>query len=1017
MARTIDPAVQTLLEATLAGTEVVVVLEIFWSDRSDLSIQTFPAPAGATERIWYSDRPIAGVPEVKSNILEFSAVDAAVQVTRGGQSKSVRAKIDDTDGGEVKAIYDANDMHKTPVRVWFWVEGTDFATKKFPIFLGHMNTPIIWDEGERTFEFQIVNRIEDSEVGLSLEEGAFDALPEDLIGKTLPLCFGTTLNVPALKIVPTISGLLQNGIGIKDFTLGNRIILAEKITCPSTPIGYKCSGGYPLVTCVIASETDQSCLQSRCLEIEFLKLSLTEQSAFEFGTIVIFNGERFPQGITLTININGGLFKGEFKGTNTDPINVFSITSRQHPDFNPATGSVFLDPVQAALDSKCPGDNFIAQDSNFTDTVHGSIWTGMRKSRIEWENYRAAARASFFWAQGGSTVTVEDLREIIYVANIVPSTIHSVKALRTLNGNEFLLTVPDDFFEVRQTDYNGYNVMEIVFQRPLSAEDIDAGGGWTDSIYITQTSTVGPNTVDILEFIINTYTDYAIDSASFDDVKTKLEVYPMHFPLLTRPGLLSILQAVARQARCALWQRDDTFFIKYLSETPTPVATITESDILRTSPDVGGRGTLTIELTPTEDLITKQTAEWKKDYGPFTQEKNRLILRNNATREKYGSHAATTDYFTYAHLDLVRKSATFWMIRESNSWKRIVLQVPLKYTLLEPFDAVTLDLPDVASVPVLGVVERAVLDSAGKHINLEVWTPVRSGEMTPYDFAFPAGISENALFPTLVARDKNLAGSGTDPNFSVITPPGHPLTPDRTGVFSGFSLSCNGNPVSKFTGAITSGECRQDHGDRNPSDINDIKPGVDVPADSTGGVSGSTSPISQGDGTRTGSRNWQSSLQKDKIEGDAGRAREVAEGGGTGDSAGSGDNDDDVTKTMTQDDFDNLPNPADIEGFKCVVTMSGFPTKDTFGGIPTRHGCIPDGPSFFETYAFDSSDGATEFCSQFTGRPSCGGLPPCNTCILACAIVCTGDPAKGGDGDMTGYDSGTNTNPPTALGG
>lgn len=1015
MAREIDPAVQALLEATLAGTEIIVVLEIFWTDRSDLSIQTFPAPASATPRTWYADRDIAGAPEVVSNILTFSSVDAAVQVSQGGQSKSVKATLDDTDG-TVKAIYNENDIHKTPVRVWFWVEGTDFATKKFPIFLGQINTPIVWNEGKRTFDFQIVNRIEDAEVGLSLEEGEFDALPEELIGKTLPLCFGTTINVPALKVVPTISGVLQNGVGIKDFTLGGRIALADLITCPQTPIGYKCHGAYPLVTCVIAYEQDQNCLQARCLELEYLQLSLTEQSAFEFGTITIFNGERFPQGIELTLNINGGLFTGEFKGTNTDPINVFSIQSRQHPDYDPATGSVFKDPVQNALDSACPGSNFQAADSNFTDTIHGPQWTGMRDSRISWENFRNAAKANFFWAQGGSTVTVEDLREIIYVANIVPSTIHSVKALRTLNGNDFLLTVPDDFYEVRQTDYNGYDVMEIVFQRPLSSEDIDTGGGWNDTIYITQTSSVGPNTVAILEWIIETYTDYAIDSTSFDDVRAKIEVYPMDFPLLTRPGLLAILQKISRQARCALWQRDDTFFIKYLPEVPTPVAILNESDILRDNPEAGGRGTLKIELTDTENLITKQTAEWKKDYGPFTQEKNRLILRHNAARQKYGTHDATTFYFTFAHLDLVKKSATFWMIRESNSWKRLVLQVPLKYTLLEPFDAVTVNLPDVATGSFLGIVERAVLDSAGKHIDLELWTPIRSGEMTPYDFAFPAGISEHALFPTLEARDAGLAGSGTDPNFSVITPPGHPLTPDRTGVFSGFSLSCNGDPVSRLTGAITPGECRQDHGDRHPSDIDDTKPTVSVPTDSTGGVSGSSSPVTNGSGTRSGSRNWQLTLQQDKIEGDAGRAREIAEGGGTGDSAGSGDNADPVESTLTQEDLNALPDPDDIEAFHCTVTVTAFKTKSSFTGVPTTERCIPDGPTFEETYAFDSAQGASDFCGQFTGRPSCGGLPSCDTCINACAIACSGTGSEG-DGNLIGYNSGTNTGFGVILGG
>ncbi len=163
MARTIDSAVQTLLE-TNYGQEIIVVLEIFWTNRQDVSIQTFPPPAGATERMWYADREIAGAPEVKSNILEISEVDAAVQVSQGGQSKSVKVKLDDTDGS-MKAIFDVNDMHKKPVRVWFHVVGTDFATKKFPIFLGQINTPVRWSEGERSFEFEIVNRIEDVEVG------------------------------------------------------------------------------------------------------------------------------------------------------------------------------------------------------------------------------------------------------------------------------------------------------------------------------------------------------------------------------------------------------------------------------------------------------------------------------------------------------------------------------------------------------------------------------------------------------------------------------------------------------------------------------------------------------------------------------------------------------------------------------------------------------------------------------------------------------------------------------------
>lgn len=1045
MARTIDSTVQALLDAPLAGTEIVVVLEVFWTNRSDTSIQTFPPPSSAVERIWYADRTIPNYPEVKSKILDLGNVDAAVQVTQGGQSKSVAVTLDDTDG-ELKELFDNNDMHKTPVRVWFYVMGTDFATKKFPVFLGQINTPVVWDEGKRTLAFSIVNRIEDAEVGFSAEEGEFPALPEELIGKPWPLCFGTVTNVPALKAVPTYSGILANGVGIKDFTLGNRIQLAESITCPRTPVGFKCSGSQGLastLTCDIAFEDDQNCLQQRCIEIEVLKLQLQEQSQYEYSQITIFGGEKMPQGWNtgtattggpgtgnpvrstlpktgrlnkLTLNIGGGLFTGYFDGTPETPSNVFVIQSRQHPRYDPSTGGVLQDPVGQIIDSKCPASDFAGQDqdSDFTDTFAGPVWTGLRSSRLSWEAYRNAKSADFFWAPGGSTVTIENLREIVYVANILPSTVHSVKAKRFLNGNEWLLSVPTEFYEVRQTDYIGYQVVEIVFQRPLSAESKDTGGGWTDEIYVTLTSSVGPNPVDILEWFITTYTNFAIDSTSFTDVKTKIDNYPMHFPLLRRPNLLNILQELARKARCALWQRDDTFFIKYLSEEPTPVAMIEYDDIVKDNPDDNGRALFKMELTKTEDIVTKHTAKWRKDYSPFVETDNTLILRHNVN--KYGTHAAEEDYFPYVHLDLVRKSATFWLIRTANTWKRLRLSTSLAYTLLEPFDAVTLRLADLARdangdpIDVIGIVERAVLDSDGKVINLDIWTPVRAGELTPYDFAFPAQISENALFPTLDARANGEAGSGTAPNFTTIAPPGHPLRVDQTGIFSGFSLGCNGEGVT----SLTPGECRQDHGDRKPSDVNDVKPNVDVDTDDqTSDVSGSTSPVSNGAGYGTGSTQWLINEREKKTEGDAGRGREVAEGGGTGTSPNSGDSGQPIEVPLDQDFLDDLPDADEVDApFKCVVVIAAFDTQED-GGV-----CTPLTATIrIEKYAYDSTEAANTLCGNLSGRSSCSGKPPCNTCVSSCTVTCTGDPAQAGDGNLIGFSTNNPGTNATILGG
>ena len=803
--------------ATTHGTEPIIVIQVEWRD--------------ALTSKFYADKTNANV---KGKILSISGLDEVVQVSGGGQSQQVTIVLDDTDF-EIKTIFDNNDVHKKSVRIFQWFQGLSFADK-FLIFKGQINSPIEWDEGQRTFTFTVINRIEDVEVGFSAEEGQFVSLPEDLIGRPWPLVFGTVINVPALKAVPATSGVLGAGIGIKDFTLSKRLTFANAITCPQTPIGFKCAGFMPTV-CVIAYEPDGSCIQAKCTEIERITRSLSEQKAYEYPSVTIFGGKRFQQGTTITLNINGGLFTGKFDGTAETPSDTFLVTSRFHPR-NDGTGKVIQDPTEQEIATTCEGqldpDNL---PTDFTPSAFGDLYTGIATSKRSWDAYRAIEPAGFFWAGGGTTVTLNTNNEITYIANILPSTILRVAAWRTVNGNRYLLTVPDEFFEIRQTDYNGYDVMEIVFQRSLTLESKETGGGWEDEIYVTLTSSVGPNTVDIIRWFIETYTTYSIDEDSFDEVRELIDNYPMHFPLLQRKNLLTVLQELAKFARCAIWMKDDTFFIRYLSAEPETVDTITEDDVLKES--------LAIVLTPTEDVTTKYNAKWQSDYSLVTQ--NTLILRHNVI--KYGTQEKTEQYYPYNILDLVRKSATFWLIRLANTWKRVKISTPLTKLNLEAFDAVTLDLPQVADVPITAIVEKAVYNSETKSIDFELWTPVKSGTMMPYDLAFPANIEENVLFPTIDERQAKFGGSGTEPNFSVIAPPNHPLVINIGPVITGFSLRCNGDTLT--TADVNNpGECRQDHGDKKPSDENDEKPEPPTQADNTGDINVGSSPVTK-DGTST----------------------------------------------------------------------------------------------------------------------------------------------------------------------
>lgn len=942
--------------ATKKGTEPLIVLAVNWG--------------GVLAEKLYADKayPALGI---EGRILEVSGLDESIVVSGGGNSQEISVTLDDTDGA-LKAIFDSTDVHKKAVRVYQWFDGLDYADK-FLIFKGQINSTVAWNEGERKLSFTIINRIEDVEVGFSAEEGQFISLPEDLIGKPWPLCFGTCINVPALKAIPATSGTLAKGVGIKDFTLKRRQGLAEKITCPQTPKGFKCSGtagSVGGVVCNIAYETDGSCVQARCTEIEKLKLMAKEQGSYEYGSFTVFGGEKFQQDRVITLNINGGKFTGKMHG------NVFSVTNRRHPK-DDGTGHVIIEAGANTLKTKCEG-NTTTDPTNYQDSVFGPLYTGIKASQDSWKKYRDEPSADFFWAQGGSAVTLDNA-EILYIANILPSTILRVAAYRTINGNRFLLTVPSTYYAIRQTDYTGYQVMELAFSKPLSQQNQADGGGWEDDIYITLTSSVGPNTVDIIQWFISTYTAFTVDATSFAAVRTKVDKYSQHFPLLSRKNLITTLQEIATQARCALWQKDDVFFIKYLAETPTTVDTITENDILP--------GTLEISLTRTEDLVTKYVAKWTKDHA--ITKPNTLILRHNVIL--YGTQDQTYDYYTFNILDNVRKTATYWLIRKSITWKLLKFSTPLTKLNLEAFDAVLVTLPDLGDGDIICIVNKAVYDSKDNQINFELWTPVPSGTRKPYNFAFPADVDEQALFPSIEERNAGQAGSGKEPNFSVISPPSHALSLDIGPVITGFGLTCNGDaqPVG-FGVASSSGQCRQDHGDKKPSDTGDVKKTPDTTADDTGGTSTGTSPVSNGQGSGDWSiRQFQADQAKqantnaNNAQAQAQRAQDAASGKG---HPGSDDKPKPPAPGDLKDHLDRLPKPEDVdpEENPCQVIV----TTSYFNRVQAGSHCIPVGgmDNVVEHYVFNDCAAAKAMAESVRSMGDCGNTPPCMAPCTAATV-------------------------------
>ena len=154
-----------------------------------------------------------------------------------------------------------------------------------------------------------------------------------------------------------------------------------------------------------------------------------------------------------------------------------------------------------------------------------------------------------------------------------------VKAYQTVNGQRCDV-VPPSWYTVETVQYGSITAVQVVLNQRLSLvvyQDLNTNWitGWSDQIYVTFQSSIGPNIVDILEYLIENYTDLTWDATSFNHCRTKLAPFPANFPLLDRKNVLQVLKDIAFQCRCAVWIENEVVYLTYLPEPPTPVDTIT----------------------------------------------------------------------------------------------------------------------------------------------------------------------------------------------------------------------------------------------------------------------------------------------------------------------------------------------------------------------------------------------------------------------------------------------------------
>ena len=958
---------KTLSGAALAalqtqyGSEPIIVVGVKWT------------PSG--NEILYADRAFPGV---EGRILDISNIEDILNILNGKTSINVSLKLDDTDNF-ISNLMKTYDIHQSKVTVYQWF--ADIALEhKFPIFVGNVETPITWVEGERTVSFDVVSQVEDVEVGFSPESGQFAFVSPDSVGNAWPLVFGTAINVPATKVSEAPTGSLREAFGIVDGSLYQKEALltnreqqllgmlsaisvinayGQEIAAPAIELRAKYIGtlrevdalfkellkeqnelikinkklqnstlnaaaklnltrdkndtnknittlikklqdynGYKNVATFWLSILDyedqvvkegiqkmndilQQIFQTQQALIE-VRAVIAEQEAFVKDEIYIVNGTKFPQGEPVNLLINGLVFGGTFDGDKftitsqgSAPVTNIQVTAKSgtidtvtidKPDVRvdgmyalTSTGYIVklsgqngadvqfeLQGIQqtntppdttnlestyqpkqlsgetrlaisglTAIDNQdinnliefdyyvnseagrmiptpvLPGQKYQFDNSNIGYIVEAS--PTILQSWLSKVDVNTALNSSTAWfADVGSDVRL-DGDPTIYAVNIVGGQLLSVTAKRAIDGVMKMATVPEQYYTTLNVTKGAYNILLLKMPRALGTY---TGQGWDDQLYVTVRSTVGPSVTDVVRWCIETYTNDQIDDASFATVASALSNFPINCVVKDRKNLVSILQEIAWQSRCRIIRKQGKWYMYYLSATPTPVATITEDDIISNS--------LVIKLSQTDNLATKLVCTWYQDLA--ADKPNKTVLRHNIN--KYGTKESSYDFWIYNDQEEVERSATFWLIRYANVWKYLEFKTSMDHLDLESGDAITISLsnPHIANTDVIGIIDSVVYDSASYTCTYTVWTPVKAGTNVVYDLAWPSSVEVSTEFPTFDEVAAGNAGSGQPSNTSISSPISDQLP----------SLEFNSRP--------------KDHGTQFPSDAAYSGPNPTMPS-------------------------------------------------------------------------------------------------------------------------------------------------------------------------------------------
>jgi hypothetical protein len=670
----------------------------------------------------------------EGRVLSVGDLVAQAKVDGLGSVGAISFSLDDGDG-VLKALTNSNRLEGATAYVYHAFASTPLHVDWTLLLKGAVVGPE-WSEGDRSLSLEVETKIHDLEVGFAIEQEDYDDLVPDepmlepaCVGQAWPLCFGSVLHVPALKVIASPETTLNS-----TFKKGDTSFTVEDASQfpTNTPIDVIIDG---MVFTVTVDKVNNRMTVGEANVPKYQSIAFAARESADDDV-----NNPWVAWIAQDVSIaNHFIF---FKASNGNTVyhRVIRQEGRKiwldNKTVRQKSGNNQFFSGFGIIPEFLQAPTVISQVARFgrdgwgveMSYVGGATTSNGRLAIKDFRNPIQVISEVKWKFPSGEVVRMwgnpagSGLHPVRYVANLIPSTaVRGVYAWRTnpKTGHRAFRAIPINHYNI-SLSYSlfGKTPTVIELKQPLSEL---YGQGWEDTIYVSLKSSVGPNASDIIKWLLENYSNLTVDATTFASVKTKLTKYPMGFARFSKENALSLAESLAWQSRCALIMEDGTVKLKYLSEEPS-------SDMQLTNALVANRS-LVCSNTDAEEIVTQFRAFWQKDYSGRPGKRRTFVLSENVST--YGLRKREYDFFAYNVQSLVQKSASFWAHRVANAWRLAKLNVLKRSALkLEMFDTVDFALSDSSLLGALKGVVEAHSHDFKTTTGLSIWLPSVVGTMT-----------------------------------------------------------------------------------------------------------------------------------------------------------------------------------------------------------------------------------------------------------------------------------------------